>query len=176
MPTDERGEPFNGLVLMKYFQRHHGAEFLRQSASSHSRWRLRPDCPCGKHGPDNITLVPPSDPVFKRHMIDLSRKIGMSYPEFRAALGYPIPVHKGKVYKPVARQQIGRGAVLTAAHNLRSALADIESEIKQGDRDPSVYEKAWETIVEAQLALEKWRDHFATMHEMAEATQRREVS
>ena len=136
-PSSSSVEAFPVTDLYRYYESI-DAKFVRQ-VGSHQQWAL----------PSGVTLpAPDNDMVTSRMMRLVAMKLGMSYPELRAAVGHPI-VKAGKVSKgatqanrPVARQ-VSKGDALRALDELGHEVKALRSEVTQGVRDPSFYRKQY---------------------------------
>jgi hypothetical protein len=155
-------EPFTGRELRKYLEEKHGAVYLRQPGTSHISMRLdngqRVGCP------------PPSDPVEASLTRAIARAVGMTYPQIRADIGYPI-VNKGKPrFKPVEDKPkpVGKPTVRRVLAEVQAALEYIDAETRQGDRDPAILRKAHEALCGARTELTGFRTHMDMIRQLAE--------
>lgn len=81
----------------------------------------------------------------------IATELGMSYEEFREAMGHPI-VHHGKPKRKaqsVKPTGCTKGETRARSSEIRSALTELDRAIAQGDRDPAVYMRAHERQVAA---------------------------
>lgn len=134
-------EPFTGADLAA-FLRDKGAEPVNQRGT-HIKWRF----PNGQ----TVPMVPESAQATNLVARAIAKACGMTYPELRSALKRPIPVRNKGRFEPSKppEKRIGKRTVLRAIDDLRYELDEIEQEIRQGDRDASVYERAHTAVVAA---------------------------
>ena len=133
-------EPFDGLELERYYVSL-GATFERQSGS-HRHYRL----PDGRRLPSTIGTVTSA------MMREAARTLGIDYRELRARMGRPITQTGKSKYKPPPRvkvRPVTKEQVMRAISDARKELNLCESSLGNGQRDPSVYRRAWEPISDA---------------------------
>lgn len=96
--------------------------------------------------PSGRTVIVPgpstgSRPVATGTAKKIATDIGMTFEEFREAIGHPI-IKRGKPSRQVIRNvRTGctKGEVVAQAKAVHRALNDLESAIRSGDRDPAFY-------------------------------------
>ena len=137
-------EPYNGKTLGDYLHREHGAVPLQdRQRGSHFRWAF----------PDGSTvpMVAPNQPVTNLIARLIARKLGMAYPDLRKAMGVPTVNRKRGQYKPppAPASRVGKSTVLRVIAEMREELDHLEGELRGGDRDPAVYQRAFTALVGA---------------------------
>ena len=167
-------EAFDYFELANYVIKAHGGKRDRQNGS-HTTYEVSGQCQNGRcrHGQYKFQVPRSSDSASSNVVRRIAKGLGMTYQSLRDDMGYPVVERVGgrpKNLRPKLTNstKVGRGAVLTAAANLRSMVADLEREVKAGDRDPSVYENIFDVLVAAQAELTVYRHKHALMYEMAE--------
>jgi hypothetical protein len=135
-------EPYTGRELTAWVERTYRPVRLPQSDHMWVAFEL----------PTGSTAIVPGPSAAKHQVASgTARKVatdlGMTYEEMREAMGRPLVRHGRPGRKPVRTKAQGctKGEVIRAAHDLRSALADLESSLR-GDRDPSVYLRLHELL------------------------------
>ena len=124
-----------------------GAKFVRQ-VGSHQQWAL----------PSGVTLpAPDNDQVTARMMRMVAHKLGMSYPELRAAVGHPIVksgrVSKGQTKTQTRAPQVTKGDALRACDELADAVTALRRDVAQGIRDSEFYRASLSTANKGLKAL-----------------------
>jgi len=147
-------EAFTGPELSGYIAREHGGVVAAQRGS-HITYRL----PDGREVGSLLSGYVPS--VMARVV---AKKLGMTYPELRAALGHPV-LKRGRPRRqrvePTSPPPITKADVIGALDDLQAEVGDLNA-IKFGQRDPAFYRKAYETLIAARRELERMPRPLAT--------------
>lgn len=139
-------EPFQGKTLSAYIEAK-GGEHLR-TTGSHILFEM----------PSRLGSVKPDQWVTRSHAADIARRLGMSYRDFRADIGHPItasgsrPRHKAP--PKAAKTDASKGQVLRTIAEVREMLNELDSSLRNGQRDPSVYAQAFGSLKKCRAALE----------------------
>lgn len=142
-------EPYNGRTLRRYLEDKHGATFDRQNGS-HVHLRL----PDGQR----VGVLAPSDRITSSLAREIARKLSLTYPDYRAEIGYPIQQRrKGRNITTDRANPVGRNDVIRLLTEIRHELDIIESDISSGDRDPSIYRRAHESLVAGKAEITSFR-------------------
>ena len=124
-----------------------GAKYVRQ-VGTHAQWAL----------PSGVTLPAASATIVTSRMMRMAaHKLGMTYPELRAAVGHPI-VKSGRVSKgPTKTQtrapQVTKGDALRACDELADAVTALRRDVAQGIRDSEFYRASLSTANKGLKAL-----------------------
>lgn len=111
--------------------------------------------------PSGATIVIPGPSAAQRPVpTNTARKLavdaGLSYEEFREAIGHPIIKHTRPSRKPIKAKprSCSKSQVMRAAADVRAALARVEGSVKQGVRDPAFYLRLHQHLTRALAATE----------------------
>lgn len=130
-------EPYTGREINKWMVDRYRPSQLPTGDGSSRLYEL----PSG----DTVLIPGPSSerfPVSTYMAKQIARSLGMSFDEFRQAIGYPVVKHGHSSRKPVKVEKRGctRTEVLGLAADVRASIAELEATLRSGaPRDSAFY-------------------------------------
>lgn len=146
-------EPFDGQHLTRWLEAA-GAKFIRQSGS-HVHYDL-----------NGIRVGSVSaGPVPCSLTRDMARRLGLTYPELRSRLGFPVVQRNGAasrpqptVRRPAERARYSKGDAITAIEQAGARLRSLHEALRCGVRDAAVYEEVVGSISDMNPSLRRMED------------------
>ncbi len=144
-------EPFMGSDLQKFIEGRGGV--FDRLRGSHHHYRM----------PDGTMVGAPKHDQHVSQVLfrQVAKSLDLTYQEARDAIGYPVQKagkRRKKVTAKRAPRATGKGSVLDRVSTARERLNEIDSALRSGSRDPSVYATCLDLLDEASTAIQRAAD------------------
>lgn len=152
MSRTHGSEPYSARLVERWIVKTYRPTLLPQSDAIFHAYELA----------DGRTVVVPGPSVGNRCLATgtahkIATDLGLSFEEYREAIGYPIINHSRPARKAVQaeRRTCTRRDVIGVAADIRGALARLEGAIKRGQRDSAFYLRIHGHLTRALRAAEE---------------------